>query len=289
MKAELLIDSACLLGEGPVWDERDGTLWWVDIEGKRLHRYQTSQASHESYALPERVGAFALREQGGLLMAGDNGWAFCDTDGSNWTPIADPEPNLPRHRFNDGKCDATGRFYAGTYMMENQPDAAFYVLQPDLTWQRLLDGIICSNGLTWSPDRQTMYYIDSPTKQVDRLDVDPATGLVQNRETVIRVPEAGVTPDGMTADVEGMLWVAEWGGGKVSRWNPHTGERLLTIEVPAKHVTSCVFGGENMDELFITTASLVLSEQERSEYPHAGGVFHARVGVKGLPSYRFAG
>ena len=287
MKAQLLVDSACLLGEGPVWDDRSGTLWWVDIDGKQLHRYVVREKRHEQVALPVKVGAFALREHGGIIAACENGWALCDENGRDWTAIADPEREYPEHRFNDGKCDAVGRFYAGTYSLKNLPDAALYVMQPDRSWQKLQDGIVCSNGLAWSTDDRTMYYIDSPTKRVDRFDVDPETGLIANRQTVIRLQDPEVSPDGMTADEEGMLWVAEFGGWKVSRWNPHTGERLMTIEVPAQYVTSCAFGGEQMDELFITTASF--GRTDAAQQPHAGGVFHAKVGVRGRPTYRFAG
>lgn len=290
MKAELLVDSRCLLGEGPVWDEREGTLWWVDIDGKRLHRYHMAEGRHEQTALPAKVGSFALREAGGLITAGEHGWALCDKDGGNWTPLADPEKDYPRHRFNDGKCDAKGRFYAGTYSLDNKPEASLYVMHPDLTWHKLLDGgIVCSNGLAWSDEGKTLYYIDSPTKRIDRFTVDPVSGRISERRTVIEIDEPGVVPDGMTIDEEGMLWVAEWGGWKVSRWNPHTGQRLMIIEVPAQHVTSCAFGGAQMDELFITTASIGLSEEDRLKQPHAGGVFHVHAGIKGRRSYRFAG
>lgn len=287
MEARLLIDSACLLGEGPVWDERSGTLWWTDIDGKKVHRYHLKSGHHESFSVPERVGAFALRDQGGLVVASEKGWALCEEDGSNWTEIANPEPDAIEHRFNDGKCDAKGRFYAGTYSMKNHPHASLYVLYPDLSWKRLEEGITCSNGITWSADQRIMYYIDSPTKRVDRFDADPESGLVSNRQTVIRMDHPNISPDGMTSDEEGMLWVAEFGGWKVSRWNPHTGEKLMTIDVPAQYVTSCVFGGEEMDELFITTASFGRARGEQQ--PHAGGIFHVKVGIKGRPTHRFAG
>jgi len=289
MKANLLIACNCILGEGPVWDERRGMLWWTDIDGKRIHRYDRETGRHERIEVPEKVGAFALREKGGIIVAAANGWALCNEDGSDWRHIADPEPEHANHRFNDGKCDASGRFYAGTYALDNQPRASLYVIQPDLSWERLADGVICSNGLAWSPDDRTFYYIDSLKKGVDRFQVDPATGRLSDRRTVITLEEPGVVPDGMTADEEGMLWVAEWGGWKVSRWNPRTGQRLMTVEVPAKYVTSCAFGGEGMDELFITTASVGLTEEERRQQPLAGSVFHIKVGVRGRPTYRFAG
>jgi len=289
MFAKLLVECNSILGEGPVWDERRGMLWWTDIDGLKLYRYHLASGHHEQVPVPEKVGAFALREKGGIIAAAAGGWVLCDEDGSDWRHVADPEPDHPNHRFNDGKCDASGRFYAGTYALDGQPRASLYVMRPDLRWERLTSGVICSNGLTWSPDNRIMYYIDSPRRCVDRFLVDPATGRISDRQTVIMFEESNVLPDGMTVDEEGMLWVAEWGGWKVCRWNPHTGQKLMTIEVPTKHVTSCAFGGDGMDELFITTASAGLTEEERREQPLAGSVFHVKVGVRGRPSYRFAG
>lgn len=287
MKANLLVDSRCILGEGPVWDERSNRLWWVDIEGKQLHHYHPESGQHRVFSTPQRVGAFALREAGGLVVAADNGWYTCDEEDGGWSAIADPEPDYPHHRFNDGKCDASGRFYAGTYSLQNRPEASLYILRPDMSWERLVSGITCSNGLAWSPDNRVMYYIDSPTRCIDRFDVDPIDGKLTNRRTAVRIEEEAIVPDGMTADEEGNLWVAEWGGWKVSRFNPYTGERLQTIDVPVRNVTSCTFGGRDMDELFITTASIGVTEESRQDQPHAGSVFHVKVGVKGRPSYRF--
>ena len=289
MKAELLVDCRCTLGEGPVWDEGRKHLWWLDIEEAKLHQYIPDSNEHIVHKLPEKAGSFAFREQGGFVMAGERGWSFYDAEEQRWQPIADPEPHLPRNRFNDGKCDSAGRFYAGTASLDNRAEGALYVLQPDLRWERLADGIVCSNGITWSADGTVMYYIDSYTRRIDRLDVDVTTGRVSNRRTLIRVEEDGVLPDGMTSDEEGMLWVAEWGGWKVSRWNPAAGERLMFVEVPAAFVTSCTFGGEQMDELFITTAASGLTAEERERQPLAGGVFRAKVGVKGQPFSRFKG
>lgn len=289
MQAELVLDCRAALGEGPVWDERLECVWFVDIEQKKMHRYDPNHQAHEEHALPERVGSFAIREQGGFIMAGERGWSFFDperTGEERWIPIADPEPDLPRNRFNDGKCDSSGRFLAGTMSSGNQPEAAFYVLHPNLQWEKLFGEVTCSNGIAWTAEGDVMYYIDTFTRRVDRFDYDAETGRPSNRRTAVTYREGGGVPDGMTIDEEGMIWVAEWGGWNVSRWNPLTGERLMIVDVPAANVTSCVFGGKDMDELYITTAG---GNRSSADQPHAGGLFRANVGIKGRTMHRFAG
>ena len=154
--------------------------------------------------------------------------------------IEDPEQDKDTNRFNDGKCDAKGRFWAGTMSMNNESKAgSLYCLEQGQPVRTMVQGVSTSNGLGWSPDRQTMYYIDTPTRSIDRFDFDLTAGTIQNRTSIIHIPEEFGFPDGMTVDGEGMLWVAHWGGGRVTRWNPHTSELLQQIEVPADQVTSC--------------------------------------------------
>ncbi len=288
-QAELLVDAKCALGEGPVWDEQKNQIWWIDFDQAQLHKYDLTNQKSEIRELPEKVGSFALREKGGFIMAGEKGWSFFDEAINLWEPIVDPEENQLNTRFNDGKCDQAGRFYSGTATTNNEMEGAFYVLHPNLTWQLLLSHIGCSNGMTWSQDLKTMYYIDSLAYRVDTLDYDAQTGLTTNRQPLITFEGTDILPDGMTSDEEGMIWVAEWGGSKVSRWNPITGEKLHEIKVPTQYVTSCAFGGTNMDELFITTAKGNLSLEEQEQQPFAGGLFHVKVNVKGRKSYRFKG
>lgn len=285
MKAELVIDSRGILSEGPVWDAQ--SLWWVDIEGKLLHRYNSVHEEHTTFSLPEKVGSFSLQQQGGMVMAGEQGWSAYEPETGAWRHLADPELNQPSTRFNDGKCDRAGRFIAGTASLRGESEGALYSLHADGSWHRLLEGVTCSNGITWSPDDRTMYYIDSYTYKVDALDYDIATGQAANRRTILSYEGTGILPDGMTADEEGLLWIAEWGGSKVSRWNPGTGERILTVEVSATNVTSCTFGGPQLDELWITTARSDLSDSELKLQPYAGSIFRAKVGIRGRACHPF--
>ncbi|CAH1221449.1 6-deoxy-6-sulfogluconolactonase [Paenibacillus allorhizoplanae] len=287
--AELAVDAHCFLGEGPVWDPSGQQVLWIDYDKGTLHDYIPSSGVHRIRKLPMKVASFALREGGGILIAGDRGLALYNQEDETMEIICDPESHLPQTRFNDGKCDLKGRFFAGTASKGNARDGALYVFYPDGSYSQLDSGIGCSNGITWSNDGKTMYYIDSLAYRVDAFDFDTETGLVAGKRTVIPYQGTEILPDGMTSDEEGMIWVAEWGGWKVSRWNPATGERLAVIELPVKYVTSCVFGGKDMDELYITSASSPLSEDAHAEQPSAGGLFRAKIGIKGRPTYRFRG
>jgi sugar lactone lactonase YvrE len=204
--------------------------------------------------------------------------------------LAEVEAHLPENRFNDGKCDPAGRYWAGTMSLTDQPSkGALYQLEADHTVKRLIPDVSISNGLAWTSDGGTMYFADTPTRQIAAFDYDLVTGDVNNRRTVVHIPEDQGFPDGMTIDSEGMIWVAHWDGWQVSRWNPNTGEQLCAIPVPASQVTSCTFGGPDLDQLFITTARVGLDEEELSKQPLAGGVFRAMPGVKGVPANRYRG
>jgi sugar lactone lactonase YvrE len=230
------------------------------------------------------------RRSGGLMLALHHGFASLNFDTEQLEMIADPEKHLPGNRFNDGKCDPAGRFWAGTLALDGTPDvAALYRLDADLSVHKVLEGVTCSNGIVWTLDQKTMYYIDTGLRRVDAFDYDLETGGISGRRTAIEVPSEMGFPDGSTLDSEGMLWVALWQGGAVSRWNPVTGELLQVIRVPAPNVTSCAFGGPNLDHLYITTARNGLSPEVLDAYPTAGGLFCAGVAVKGLPASAFAG
>jgi sugar lactone lactonase YvrE len=189
--------------------------------------------------------------------------------------------------MNDGKCDGAGRFWAGT-MSPERGDARLYRLDPDRSVRTMVEGVTCSNGLGWSLDERTMYYIDTPTRRIDAFDYDAPTGDISRRRTLIEVPREHGSPDGMALDESGCLWVAFWGGGAVRRYTPQ-GVLDRTVEVDATNVTSCAFGGSDRSELYITTAGGKPSPAEREARPHAGGVFVTRPGVKGMPVSAFAG
>ncbi len=286
---ELVLDAHALLGEGAIWDSNKRLLYWVDIEGRKVHIFDPATGADRTIHVGERVGTVVPRASGGLMLAIESGFAHLDPDAEELVVLCDPEGRDPGLRFNDGKCDPAGRFWAGTITGRDNPGrAALFCLFPDLTSKQMLAGVTNSNGIAWGLDARTMYYIDTPTATVSAFDYDLETGNITNRRPAVVVPDEMGHPDGMTIDAEGMLWVALWGGRCVSRWDPATGRLLGTIPVPASHVSSCAFGGPGLGDLYITTARAGLSDALRAE-PHAGGLFRARPGVRGVPAFEFAG
>jgi sugar lactone lactonase YvrE len=202
--------------------------------------------------------------------------------------IVNPESHLPGNRFNDGKCDPAGRFLAGTMdNAENEASGSLYSYSPGGTLQTLLTGVRISNGLTWSPDYRTFYHIDTPTRQVTAFEYDPVTGNIANPRPAVTVPSELGWPDGMTSDAEGMLWVAMWGGAKLTRWDPATGQLLEAIPIPALNVTSCVFGGPHLTDLYITSARKGMMAEQLAKYPLSGGLFRIRTNSQGMPTFAF--
>ncbi len=287
---ELVVDAKAQLGEGPVWHAAKQLLYWVDIEGAALHIHAPNGEPDTVYNIGCRVGAAVPRSSGGMILATENGFETFDFETGLRTSVTDPESHLPTNRFNDGKCDARGRFWAGTMSLVKEKKAgSFYVLEPDGSTRHVFGGVTTSNGLGWSLDGRTMYYIDTPTLQVAAFDFDEEQGELSDRRIVVTFPDGIGRPDGMTVDAEGMLWLAHWEGGRVTRWNPADGSLLATVPVPADRVTCPTFGGKDLDVLYITTARHGLDEEALARQPHAGGLFALRPGVCGLPSHEFAG
>jgi sugar lactone lactonase YvrE len=287
---ELVLDAKATLGEGPSWDADKGLLYWVDILESRIHAFDPKTGMDTAYEIGQYVGAAVPDRGNGLIVAARDGFFRYDLKTRELQAISDPEPGISGNRFNDGKCDAKGRFWAGSMeKTEQQPLAALYCLHPNYEVEKKLTDITTSNGIAWSPDHTKMYYIDSPTRRVMAYDFDLETGRLGQGTIAVTIPEGEGKPDGMTADLEGMIWVAQWDGYCVSRYNPATGERLLKVEVPAARVTSCVFGGDRLDELYITSARTGLPEEELRERPLSGGIFRLKPGVQGMPSYPFGG
>ncbi|WP_308639576.1 SMP-30/gluconolactonase/LRE family protein [Paenibacillus silvisoli] len=287
---QLIDDAKATLGEGPCWDRVNGVLYWVDIIEKKVHVYNPLLNSKRVIQLEQCPGTIVPRKSGGVVLAMDRAFYALDLMTERLTLLAGI-PNEPaENRFNDGKCDAAGRFWAGTTPLADiEPTGSLYCLEADLNVRHAFGGVVCSNGIAWSPDDKTMYYIDSLTREVEAFDYNAASGEIDGRRTVIKLPEGEGLPDGMTIDSEGMLWVAQWDGYKVSRWNPQNGERLEIIPVPAARVTSCTFGGEKLDELYITTARNGLSDQALAEQPLAGGLFKIKTHVSGAANHPFVG
>jgi sugar lactone lactonase YvrE len=292
---ELIIETQALQGECPCWHQEKQLLYWVDVEKKQLHVYQPETKTNRTIELGKLVGCVVPRKSGGVVLALENGFAALDLETEKLIYLADPESNLPSNRFNDGKCDPAGRFLAGTMYIDREQEAAqeagsLYSLDRNLIVRRLLGDLTVSNGMAWSPDYSTMYLIDSPTKNVFAFDYDLKTGNIGNRRVVVTIPDAlRGYPDGMAIDREGMIWVALWAGFQVTRWNPYTGELLQSIFLPAPNVTSCTFGGLNMNELYITTARKDMDESALAQYPQAGSVFRLQTNFIGLKNFEFIG
>lgn len=281
----------CALAEGPLWDENRQCLWWVDILPGHIHRFHPETGGHRTFGAGQTVGTVGLCEEGDLIIAGGKGFSRMDGETGLLKPIAHPEAYLPGNRFNDGKPDPEGRFWAGTMSMKKEKEAgALYTLEPDSTVQKRLDKITISNGLVWTPDAQTMYYIDTPTRRVDAFDYERKTGNITNRRTVIEIPDGAGNPDGMSMDTSGGLWVAQWGGSAVVRYDPQTGLETGRIKLPTAKVSSCTFGGPTLEDMYITTAQVEMTEAEIIGQPLAGSVFVVRdCGYQGYSPNRYAG
>jgi sugar lactone lactonase YvrE len=290
MDAELVLDQRCELGEGPIWDAGADELVWVDIVGRSVLRYRPADGAVSTLATPRDVGSVAVRAGGGYVAALADGFWTVGPDSDAWTPLAPVDADRPERRFNDGKCDPAGRFLAGTMGYEKRPGmGAVYRLDPDGTVERVLDDVTISNGLAWTEDGRTLYYIDTPTRRVDAFDYDLASGRLAGRRPWIVLPagEPGA-PDGMTIDTDGGLWVALWDGRAVHRYD-RDGRLDVVVRLPVSHVTSCTFGGPTLDDLYITSAWSELSDEQRAAEPHAGSVFRVRPGFRGYSPVEFAG
>jgi sugar lactone lactonase YvrE len=288
MQAELIFDAKAILGEGPAWDPKTQMLYWVDILGKRVYAGTRIVAQ-----LDELIGCLAPCKNGHLILAltGEKSrFSFVDLDpiSGQQSVLASLESELPTNRFNDGKCDPAGRFLAGTMdLSEKDPAGSLYSFNGREA-TRLLDNITTSNGLAWSPDHKTLYYIDTPTLEVRAFDYDVATGEIANPRATIYIPQSLGWPDGMTSDMEGNLWIAIWGGAQITKWDPNLGKLLEQIPVPAFQTSSCVFGGKDMNELYITSARKDMSEENLRKYPLSGGLFKITTKVEGMPTFEFS-
>ena len=282
MQAELLLDAKATLGEGPAWDSKTQTLYWLDILEKRI--YADTRILTQ---LDDLVCCIAPRKNGNLLLGTRLGFADLNPDSVQLTVLAALDSELPTNRLNDGKCDPVGRLLAGTMdMNEKDPNGALYSFDGKNSI-RLLDKVTISNGLAWSVDHKTFYYIDTPTREVKAFDYDLATGQIANPRVAIHIPESLGWPDGMTSDTDGNLWIALWGGAQVTKWNPSTGKLLEQIPVPALQTSSCVFGGKDMNELYITSARKSMSETDLKKYPLSGGLFKVITNVVGMKTFEF--
>lgn len=279
----------CLLGEGPVWDEAHHAIHWIDVLRGDIHEYSYITGVEKTISVGEMVGSIAFCTDGNFIAGLEKGIHFIERGSGSKKHIASPESHLADNRSNDGKVDPAGRFWLGTMSKTEAAHAgALYMVDKNLKVIQKVSGTTISNGMAWSPDKKQFYFIDSTTRGVDAFDYEDATGEISNKRLAVSFSEADGFPDGMTIDSEGMLWIAQWDGWQVSRWNPVTGKKLLSVSLPVSRPTCCIFGGEQLSDLFITTASTGLSPEEVEQQPEAGALFVIRnTGFRGLPANKF--
>ena len=273
------------LAEGPVWDGASGRLIWVDILGQSLHFYNPLTGNDDAHLFDQLTCAAVPAADGRLLLAMQNGLYWYKEQERSLQWISSPESHLPGNRLNDGKCDPAGRFWVGSMSMgPSSASGSLYCMDHALNVHITETNVELSNGMGWSPDGTVMYFIDTLRSYVYAYDYDREAGVISSRRVLIHFPKEFGLPDGMTVDSEGRLWVAHWGGGRVTCWDPITGKELDRIEIPARLVTSCAFGGPDLNELDITTA---VDDESGQEDPYGGSLFRVKPGVTGIPAVRF--
>lgn len=288
MTADCILDRKATLGEGPVW--HDGSLFFVDIESKLLIRFDPTTGDVKSLDVGERIGCALPTVDGDWLLGLTRGIARCAfKDGAVPTLITTPDGHdSATTRFNDGKTDPTGRAYMGTFGLQGQKEhGKLYRVDRDLTVTPIVDKVTCSNGLSWDEKLGVMYYIDTPTRKIDAFDWCAETGEISNRRVAFEIPDGAGYPDGHCIDATGNLWVGMWSGGAVLCVDPKAKQIVEKIDVAAQNVTSCCFGGDELDTLYITTARIGTSDEKLKTLPQAGGLFMAKPGIHGLPTTLF--
>ncbi len=284
---DVAVPIECELGEGPRWDPKGHRLLFVDVLAGHLHAASPEGRLTLTRVVGQALGAVNRTSDGGLVLAMRDGIHLTDADGAGlrlFVPIEDDRPDL---RMNDAACDPAGRLWAGTMAFDATPDVgALYRIDADGSVTPVLAGLGISNGLGWSPDTQRMYFVDSPTRRIDVLDYDVATGTVTNRRPLVHIDDTPGVPDGLTVDADGGIWVALWGAAQVRRYSPD-GTVTDIVDLPVDQPTSCTFGGDAGDVLYITTARLGLTDEQLAASPAAGSVLACRPRYRGLPAPAF--
>ena len=269
--AELLVPNQASHGEGPVW--ADGVLYWVDLTGCRLHAWRADDGTVTDFQFSEPVCAVAPLAEERLLIAFAQRLAYVNLADLSCEEICQVEPDLPGNRCNDGKMDPAGRFWIGTMSNDGsvKEAGALYRLDEGGRLTRVLDQLTIANGMGWSHDSKTMYFIDSPTREIWAFDFDSSDSSIRNRRTVVSVPDGLGVPDGMEVGSDDTLWVAHWGAGCVCQWCPISGRLIQRVDTGCPHTSSCCFSDEG--HLYITTSRLGLDETELATHPCSGGLF----------------
>ncbi len=283
---ECISDTKDKLGESPIWVEEESSIYWVDIKRFLIHKLDIINNHKTSWTFNESIGCIAYINKNLFIAGTQLGFKFVDLKSNRLIPIINPEPNYTNNRFNDGKCDNKGRFYAGSMNdIGNEPTGSFYILYNDLTYKKIDEGYEITNGPTFSVDSKKIYFTDTRKGEiyVSNLNED---GTLIEKKIFISIPAIEGKPDGMTFDQEGCLWVALFGGSCLNRYN-QKGIKIDSIQMPVSCITSCVFGGENLDILFITTSSHKLNDQQKKNEPLAGSLFKTKLNIGGYKTNKF--
>jgi L-arabinonolactonase len=288
MRVTCLADPVAVLGEAPLWDVDLARLFWVDCDQKLLFELDPVSGAVTQTVLPHFPGSYAIRGQGGMVMAYRNGISLSDDRWHDSQSVATPGVDFTAERFNDGTCDRAGRFWVGTMDRRlREPVGSLFRLDADLSLHLIEKSLTCSNGIAFSPDDRTMYHTDTGAGRIYAYDYDLDTGDVGNRRVFVDFAGQPGRPDGCTIDAEGCLWVAEIGGGEVVRIDPD-GRRIDSIELPVKRPTSAMFGGPDLKTLYVTTMRHGATAQQLADQPQSGCLFAVEMDVPGLPEARFA-
>lgn len=289
LTASLEYEIPAQLGEGALWNYQTQEFYWIDIVNKQFHIYNPAKKSNKTYPMPSQIGTVVPQNENTAVVALEDGIYKVNLTDGKLARLSDVEKDNTENRFNDGKCDPNGNLWVGSmHLKQSEPKASLYKIDPTGKATKMLGNITISNGIVWTADQKTMYYIDTPTGNIRAFDYNTDNATISNERVAVKVPESLGYPDGMAIDAEDKIWVGLWNGSAVVRFDPNTGKVIQRIEVPAHNVTACAFGGENLDELYITTARVDMTEEELKKYPLAGSIFRVKPGVKGVPSPFFA-
>ena len=287
MEAKTLIECHNELGEGPIWHPIENRLYWLDILAGKIQRYDPRRKELQVFQVGQQISALGLRGSNSFITAGEHGFAFWESELDVFHPICHPEEGKANARFNDGKVDRAGRFWAGT-MTSNDASSSLYRLDEDLSVKTMIHNVTISNGIGWSPDDKVMYYADTRRFTIYAYDFDLDGGEISNKRVFVRFSGKDGVPDGLTVDAAGYVWCALWGGWRVERYSPE-GKRDRVIDVPVEQPSCCAFGGEDLNTLYITSAREGLSAERWTAQPQAGNLFMCQPGAQGIPEPKFAG
>ena len=287
-EVERALEIGAGLGEGPVWSADEGVLYWLDIFAPSINRFDPRDGSNKAVSLAQPIYAMALRQGGGMVGAFEDGLGYVDFESGEIEIVSDPKADQPVN-FNDGGCDRKGRLWSGTMAKDwTSPLGKLFRFEASGTAAAMDHAFILANGLGWSPDDAIMYFTDTGRRVIYAYDFELESGTLANRRDFIQIPEGAGVPDGLTVDAAGYRWIAIWDGWKVTRYDP-TGRIERVVEMPVQRPTSCMFGGDDLSVLYITSATMMLSDDELAQQPMAGDLFAYRSDVKGLPEHKFAG